>query len=88
MGSNDKDYDADNMLNRKDIGGRDPMVMNILAEAVVGSGLGTLMASGRGFSAKYQSPKETVNEKYTDKPYRQTNTQLPTGIARISKSNT
>ena len=57
MGSNDKDYDADNMLNRKDIGGRDPMVMNTLAEAVVGSGLGTLMASGRGFSAKYQSPK-------------------------------
>ena len=42
----------------------------------------------RAHFTKYQSPKETGTQKYTDKIDRQTNTQLPTVIARISKSNT
>ena len=41
-----------------------------------------------GLISKYQSPKETGTLKHTDKPDIQTNTQLPTVIALISKSNT
>ena len=38
--------------------------------------------------AKYQYQKETGTEKYTEKLDIQKNTQLPTVISRIRKSNT
>ena len=44
--------------------------------------------SGSGSFAKYQSPKETGTARYTDKPEKQKNTQLPTVIDQIIKSNT